>query len=71
MPTTAIAARTFLMRDFPAAAVVYDRQEAIVEISREDRDNFVKNMVTILVENQVALAVEALGALAYGPFAAP
>lgn len=70
VPTTAIAAGTFLVGDFPAATVVYDRQEAIVEISREDRDNFVKNMVTILVENRLALAVEAPGALIYGPFSA-
>lgn len=71
VPTTAIAAGTFLLGDFLAAAVVYDRQEAIVEISREDRDNFVKNMVTILVENRLALAVEAPGTLVSGPFTKP
>ena len=69
--TKAISAGTFLAGDFKAAAVVYDRQEAIVEISCEDRDNFVKNIVTILVENRLTLAVGASGALVDGPFATP
>ena len=67
VPTTAIAAGTFLVGDFKAAALVYDCQEAIVEISGEDRDHIVKDMV----KNRVALAVEALGALVYSPFVAP
>jgi len=70
VPTNAITAGNFLVGDFPAAAVVYDRQEATIEISREDRDNFVKNMVTILVEERLGLAVEAPGALVYGAFTA-
>ena len=71
VPTNAIAAGNFLVGDFPAAAVVYDRQEATIEISREHGDNFVKNMVTILVEERLGMAVEAPGALVYGPFTAP
>jgi HK97 family phage major capsid protein len=68
VPTNAIAAGNFLVGDFPAAAVVYDRQDVTIEVSREHGDNFVKNMVTILVEERLDLAVEAPGALVFGPF---
>jgi HK97 family phage major capsid protein len=50
-------------------SMVWDRQSLTVEVSREDRDNFVKNMVTILVEERIGLSVFAKGAFAYGPIA--
>jgi HK97 family phage major capsid protein len=68
VPTNAIAAGNFWVGDFAAAAVVYDRQEATIEISREHGDNLVKNVVTILVEERLGSAVEAPGALVYGSF---
>ena len=68
MASNLISANNFLVGDFPTAAMVYDRQEATIEISREDGDNFRKNMVTILVEERLGLAVDATSALVYGPF---
>jgi HK97 family phage major capsid protein len=40
VPTNAIAAGSFLVSDFPAAAMVYDRQEVTIEISREPWGQF-------------------------------
>jgi HK97 family phage major capsid protein len=51
-------------------AMVWDRQAVTVEVSREDRDNFVRNMVTILVEERLGLSVFADAAFAYGPLVA-
>lgn len=47
----------FLTGAFAYAAQIFDREDATVQISSEDRDNFVKNMVTILAEERTALAV--------------
>lgn len=55
--TTAITEGTMLIGDFPMAAQVWDRQQMSVELSREHSDNFTKNMVTILAEERLALAV--------------
>ncbi|WP_198046573.1 phage major capsid protein [Cupriavidus taiwanensis] len=51
--------------------IVWNRQQVSVEVSREDRDNFVKNMVTILVEERLAFEIFADGAFAYGAIAPP
>lgn len=67
--TNAISAGNFLVGEFLTAPVVYDRQEATIDISREDGDNFWKNKVTILVKERLGLALEALGVPVYGPFA--
>lgn len=55
--TNAIAANTFLVGDFTIGAQVWDREQASVTVSLEDGDNFKKNMVTILAEERLALAV--------------
>ncbi|TCK37978.1 HK97 family phage major capsid protein [Paraburkholderia sp. BL8N3] len=52
-------------------SMVWDRQQVTVEVSREDRDNFVKNMVTILVETRLALSVYAVPAFVKGSFPVP
>lgn len=54
--TKAQAAGTFTVGGFDLASQVWDRMDATVEVSREDRDNFVKNMLTILCEERLALA---------------
>nr|WP_001966342.1 phage major capsid protein [Vibrio cholerae]EKL10714.1 phage capsid family protein [Vibrio cholerae HC-17A1] len=41
---------------------------AVIEVSREDRDNFVKNMLTILCEERLALAHYRPQALIKGTF---
>lgn len=54
--TQSQAAGTFTVGAFSMASQVFDRMDATVELSREDRDNFVKNMITILCEERLALA---------------
>ena len=41
---------------FKQAATLFDRQQSNIEMSRENVDNFVRNMVTILAEQRLALA---------------
>ena len=58
----------FLTGAFRLAATYYERQGVQVRASTEDRDNFVKNMVTVLAEKRAALAVKRKTALVYGDF---
>lgn len=53
----AIAAGSFLVGAFGLAAQIWDREQANVMASTEDRDNFVKNMVTLRAEERLALTV--------------
>lgn len=65
--TTALASGNFLVGDFETAATLYDRWEARLEIGTVD-DDFTRNMVTILAEERLALAVRYAAALVYGSF---
>lgn len=47
----------FLVGAFRMGAQGWDREDASVMISTEDRDNFIKNMVTILCEERIGLTV--------------
>ena len=53
----ALAAGEWLVGAFGEQAQLLDREDATVTISLEDRDNFVRNMVTILAEQREVLAV--------------
>jgi hypothetical protein len=55
--------------DFEGSARLYDRWQARVEISTEDRDNFVRNLVTILAEERIGLAVKRTTGFTKGSFA--
>lgn len=55
--TPAMTSGRFLVGDFAQHAQIFDREDASVSISSEDRDNFVRNMLTILVEERLALAI--------------
>lgn len=52
-----LAKGEFLVGAFATAAQLWDREDANIMISLDDRDNFVKNMVTVLCEERVALTV--------------
>ena len=58
----------FLVGAFQMAAMIWDRNNATVEISREHADFFVRNMAAILVEERLALTVFRSDALVYGGF---
>lgn len=55
--TNAMTAGTVLVGAFGMSAEIKDRMQAVVEVSRENSDNFVKNMVTVLAEERLALCV--------------
>ncbi|RVG20289.1 phage major capsid protein [Sinorhizobium meliloti] len=64
--TQAMGEDKFLVGAFDLAAQIFDRQDATVEVSTEDQDNFVKNKVTIRAEERLALAIYREEALVYG-----
>lgn len=55
--TQAQDAGDFLVGAFQQGAQIWDREQINVTVSTEDRDNFVKNMVTILCEERTGLTV--------------
>ena len=67
--TDALSANQWLVGDFQRSARLYDRQQATVEISTEHADFFTRNLVAILAEERVALAVMRPGLLVKGTFA--
>lgn len=66
--TKAIAAGSFLLGNFQEAATLYDRWSPRVEISTEHADFFTRNLVAILAEQRIALAVRKPAALVHGSF---
>ncbi|MGV8951201.1 MAG: phage major capsid protein [Cypionkella sp.] len=64
--TQAMGVDKALVGAFDLAAQIFDRQDATVEVSTEDQDNFVKNKVTIRAEERLALAIYREAALVYG-----
>lgn len=66
--TPAMTVDKFLVGAFQAGAQIFDRMDATVEISTEDSDNFRKNLVTILAEERLALAVYNTLAFVKGDF---
>jgi HK97 family phage major capsid protein len=70
VPTKAQEQGTFTVGGFDLASQVWDRMDATIEVSREDRDNFVKNMLTILCEERLTLAHYRPSAIIKGKFEA-
>ncbi|MET3925557.1 phage major capsid protein [Devosia sp. 2618] len=68
--TPAMTADKYLVGAFKLGAQLFDREEATVEISTEDSDNFRKNLVTIRAEERAALAVYRPEAFIKGDFPA-
>lgn len=64
--TQAIEVDKFLTGAFRLGAQVFDRWQARVEIATENEDDFVKNLVTMLCEERLALAVYRPEAFIYG-----
>jgi HK97 family phage major capsid protein len=66
--TQAMTIDKFLVGAFQLGAQIFDRQDATVEISTEDSDNFRKNLVTIRAEERLTLAVYRPEAFIKGDF---
>lgn len=69
VPSMSMPQGQFLVGAFMLAAQLFDREQANIAISYEDRDNFVKNAVTIRAEERLALAVYRPQAFVKGSFA--
>lgn len=57
VPTQAMTLDQFLVGAFQLGAQVFDREQAQVTVATENEDDFVNNLVTILAEERLALAV--------------
>lgn len=66
--TIAMTVDKFLTGAFMLGAQLFDREDANVEISTEDSDNFRRNLVTIRAEERLALAVYRPEAFIFGDF---
>jgi HK97 family phage major capsid protein len=55
--TQAMTVGNFLAGAFQLGAQVFDRQDAAVVIATENEDDFVNNLVTILIEERLGMAV--------------
>jgi HK97 family phage major capsid protein len=64
--TQAITVRKFLTGAFKLGAQVFDRWTARVEIATENEDDFIKNLITALAEERLALAVYRPEGFIYG-----
>lgn len=71
VPTPALgAANRFLVGAFRMGAQIWDRWDATVLLSTEDSDNFRRNLVTVLAEERLGLAVYRPQAFIKGTFTA-
>ena len=56
----------FMIGAFATAATIYDRMQASVFMSTENEDDFINNMVSIMFEERIALAVKRPLAFVHG-----
>ncbi|MDM5176569.1 phage major capsid protein [Massilia sp. DJPM01] len=68
--TDAMGPTEFMVGDFSRAARLYDRQQATIEIATQHQDYFTRNLLAILAEERVALAVMRPEVLIKGVFTA-
>ncbi len=68
--TPAMTVTKFCVGAWKLGAQIFDREDANVEISTEDGDNFKKNLVTLRGEERLALCVYRPEAFIYGTFQA-
>lgn len=70
--TTAINSGEFLVGAFNMGAELFDRMQAMVRIAEEHKDFFMRNMLQLLIEERIAMAIYRPQAFVKGTFdAAP
>lgn len=67
--TQAITSGKFLTGAFRLGAQVFDRWQSRVEVATENEDDFIKNLLTVLAEERLALAVYRPEAFVHGDLA--
>lgn len=67
VPTQAMTIDKFLVADFRSCGTLYDRWSPRVEAGYVN-DDFTKNLVTLLAEERIAMAVKQSNAITYGDF---
>lgn len=66
MESDAMPVGEFMVGNFRQAATIYDRMNATMYMSTENEDDFINNMVSILFEERLALAVKRPLAFVHG-----
>lgn len=66
--TTAVTAGDFIGGAFSVGCTIWDRMQSTIDVSTEDSDNFVKNLVTVRAENRICLEVQLPLAIVYGAY---
>lgn len=66
--TSAMTAGDFLVADFPQSALLFDREQARLDIATENEDDFKKNMALLRAEERIGLAILRAGGLIKGTF---
>lgn len=69
--TLAMTVNTFLTGAFKSGAQVFDREQSGVVVATENEADFVENLVTLLIEERLALAVYRPEAFVKGALTAP
>jgi hypothetical protein len=68
VPSLSMVAGDFLVGNFSTGAQIFDRMNATVEVARQNEDDFIRNMISILAEERLALAVYNGSAFIEGSF---
>lgn len=66
--STAVTADKFLVGNFSSGAYIADRKGMTLEFSRENGDNFEKDLITVKASERIALPIERPNAFAWGDF---
>jgi HK97 family phage major capsid protein len=66
--SSAMPAGYFMVGAFNLAAQIFDREDANIQVSTEDGNNFTQNLVTIRAEERLALVVFRPQSFVYGEF---
>ena len=67
---TAVAKDDFIVGDFASGATLVNRQGVSLQFFEQDQDNVKKNLVTVRIEERLALPVHNPNAFVYGDFTA-
>lgn len=70
LETTAMGEGEFLVGDFANGCQIFDKMSANVRFYDQDEDNAQKNLITVVIEERLALVTIRAAAFVYGTFAA-